>query len=364
MDTTQNPALDVLVIGAGQAGLALGWHLKQQGASFLLVDAAPRIGHAWRTRWDSLRLFTAAEYDGLPGLAFPAPAGSYPTKDEVAAYLEAYRDRFELPVRLGTRVLSLRRDFGGFVAETTNGLLRARQVVVATGPFQSAYVPPVAAELDPQVVQLHSSHYRNPTDIPDGRVLVVGAGNSGLQIAEELAAAGRRVTVAMGRRPRAVRQRPLGRDLFWWFTTLGLISKPADSRLAKRFQARELVVGTSWRRLRSLGVRLAGRAVSGVDRRVSLADGSTVEVDAVVWATGFRPDYSWLDVPGVIADGAVQHRRGVSPVPGLHFLGLPWQHTRGSALLGFVQHDAAWLADQLACRRTSIVDAATAEVTR
>src|SRR5690349_2126166 len=187
--------LDVIVIGAGQAGLALGWHLAQQGRRFLIVDAAPEIGHSWRTRWDSLRLFTPAEYDGLPGMDFPAPAGTYPTKDQVADYLEEFAARFQLPVLLRTAVTRLERpgdhsadhSAAHYAVHTTQGVLRARQVVVATGPFQQPVVPAVAGGLSGEVAQLHSADYRNPAQVPDGPVLVVGAGNSGLQIAEELA---------------------------------------------------------------------------------------------------------------------------------------------------------------------------------
>jgi putative flavoprotein involved in K+ transport len=339
--------LDVLVIGAGQAGLALGRELQRRQARFLLVDAGDRIGKVWRSRWDSLRLFTAGEHDGLPDLPFPAATGTYPGKDAVADYLEDYVRTFALPVRLGTRVTRLHRADGLFVAETTTGPLTARQVVVATGPFSAPRIPEPATGLSPDVVQLHSSAYRRPEDLPRGRVLVVGAGNSGVQIADELAATGRTVSLAIGSRPRAVPQRPLGRDLFWWLTRTGLIRASVDSRLGRRFRDRELVIGTTWRRLAQRGVALLPRAVSATGSTVALADGTSTEVDAVVWATGFGADFGWLDVPGAVVDGAPVHVRGVSSVPGLSFLGLPWQHTRGSALLGFVGEDAGWLAERM-----------------
>ncbi len=289
--TTTTDTLDVLVIGAGQAGLALGRQLQQRGARFLLVDAGDRIGEVWRSRWDSLRLFTAAEHDGLPDLPFPAPAGTYPGKDAVADYLEAYARTFDLPVRLGTRVTRLQRVDGLFAVETTTGPLTARQVVVATGPFSAPRLPELASSLAPDVVQLHSSAYRRPEDLPLGHVLVVGAGNSGVQIAEELAATGRTVSLAIGSRPRTVPQRPLGRDLFWWLTRTGLIRATVDSRLGRRFRDRELVIGTTWRGLSERGVTLLPRAVSAVGRTVALGDGVTTVVDAVVWATGFRADF-------------------------------------------------------------------------
>ena len=339
--------LDVLVIGAGQAGLALGHELRGSGLRFELLEAAPRVGEGWRRRWDSLRLFTAAEYSSLPGLPFPAPPGSHPGRDDVAAYLEAYAARFGLPVRRSTPVTRLTRDGGAFTAHTPDGEVRARQVVVAVGPHSRPHVPAFAARLAGEVGQLHSSGYRRPDDVPAGPVLVVGAGNSGLQIAAELAAAGREVTVAVGSRPRAVPQRPLGRELFWWLDRSGVLRVPTTGWLARRLHARELAVGTSWRRLRELGITLRGRAVDASGTLVHLADGGPIAVSTVLWATGYRPDLSWIEVPGALAGGAPVHRAGLSAVPGLAFLGLPWQRTRGSALLGFVGADAAWLARRL-----------------
>jgi putative flavoprotein involved in K+ transport len=341
--------LDVLVVGAGQAGLALGHHLARRGADFLLVDAGPDVGHSWRSRWDSLRLFSPAEYDSLPGLPFPAPAGTHPTKDEVADYLAAYAAHFRLPVRLDSPVRRLHRDGDGvFAATTPTGTLRARQVVVATGPFQTPHVPAVACRLDRLVPQFHSAEYRNPTQVPgDGRVLVVGAANSGLQIAAELVAT-RPVTVAAGTRPTELPQRIGGRDLFSWLDAVGFFTVPTGSRIARRLRARgDLVIGTRSRTLRRRGVEFRPRLTDLAGRTASFADGSTLDVDAVVWATGYRSDHSWLHVPGVVVDGVVRHTAGVTDVPGLSFLGLPWQTCRGSALLGFVGADAAALADRL-----------------
>lgn len=334
----------VLVIGAGQAGLALGWHLRRRDAPFLLVDAGPAVGHVWRSRWDSLRLFTPAEYDGLPGLPFPAPAGTYPGKDQVADYLAGYAATFDLPVRLNTRVDRLSRNGDGFLAETSTGTVTAQQVVITTGPFQTPFIPPAAAGLAADVVQVHSSAYRNPDQLPEGTVLVVGAGNSGLQIATELAAT-RPVTVAVGSRTPMLPQRVLGRDLFWWLTRLGVMRRSADSPLSRRIRAKgDPVIGTRWRDLARLGVQMRPRLTGARERSAEFADGSSLSVAAVVWATGFRPDYSWIDVPGAVVDGSVAHTRGVTPVPGLSVLGLSWLHTRGSALIGFVDDDAAWLA--------------------
>ena len=352
---------DVIVIGAGQAGLAIAWQLTQRHLDVEILEAGPAIGHSWRSRWDSLRLFTPAEYDSLPGMPFPAPAGTYPGKDDVADYLAAYAAAFRLPVRSGTPVTQLTRGGGLYQAHTPAGTFLARQVVVATGPFQRPQVPVLSADLSDDVLQLHSSLYRSPRQLPPGRVLVVGGGNSGVQIAAELAAS-RQVILAVGGRPQMVPQRLAGRDLFWWLTNLGLLRKPAGSRVARRIRARgELVIGSSWRQLRTAGVDLRPRVVSAISRRVRFADGTTATADAVVWATGYRTDHSWIDVPGAVADGTITHTRGITPADGLYVLGMPWQHTRGSALLGFVNDDATWLADRIAIRASQL---ATPRVSR
>jgi putative flavoprotein involved in K+ transport len=345
------PALDVLVIGGGQAGLAMGYHLAQRGLRFEIVDAGAEVGAAWRSRWDSLRAFTPAQYDNLPGLAFPAAPDTYPGKDDVADYLQAYAAHFELPVRPGTQVTSLTRSNGGYLARTKGGAWEARQVVVATGPFQVPFIPPIATGLDPGVRQLHSAGYRSPATMPPGRVLVVGAANSGCQIAEELAAT-HRVELSAGQRMPAVPQRPLGRDVWWWASLLGLDRVTAGSRLGRRLATRDQVIGGGPRQLtRRHGVRIRPRATGAAGRTVRFADGAAAEFDAVVWATGFTTDHSWIDVPGVHNErGRILHQRGVTPSPGLYVLGLTWQHTRTSALLGWVRNDAAFLAEQIASR--------------
>jgi putative flavoprotein involved in K+ transport len=345
--------LDVLVVGGGQAGLAMAWHLTRQGLRFAVLDAAPELGHVWRSRWDSLKAFTPAQYNALPGMAFPAPADTYPVRDQVADYLQAYADAFKLPVRLNARVTHLSRTEEGFEVRTADETFHARQVVVATGPFQVPFVPPPGGRLDESVTQVHSAQYRNPQALPEGPVLVVGGGNSGFQIAEELAAT-RQVDLSIGAKYPMLPQRLLGKDLFWWLTRLRLIRKSTDSRLGRRMQARgEFVIGSNQRQLKRAGVRFRPRLVDAGGHTAQFADGTTLDVSSVIWATGYRSDYSWIQIPGVVRDGRVIHRRGVTDVPGLFFLGLSWQHTRGSALLGFVNDDAIYLADRIAIHKQS-----------
>ena len=351
-ETPKGPAgdqpLDVVIVGGSQAGLAMAWHLAQQGLRFVVLEAAPELGHSWRSRWDSLKLFTPAQYDALPGMAFPAPADTYPTKDPVADYLQAYAKAFDLPVRLNAKVTELRPlDGGSFEVRTADASYQARQVVVATGPFQVPFVPPPAGSLDASVTQVHSADYRNPQALPEGPVLVVGGGNSGFQIAEELAAT-RTVDLSIATKYPMLPQRRAGRDLFWWLTRLGLLRVTVDSRVGQRMSRREFIIGTNRKRLERAGVRFRPRMVDADGRTVRFADHSLLEdVGVVVWATGYRSDYAWIHIPGVVREGHVVHQRGVSEVPGLYFLGLSWQHTRGSALLGFVNEDATYLAEQI-----------------
>jgi putative flavoprotein involved in K+ transport len=340
-------SFDVVVIGASQAGLAIGYHLAQRGVRFVILDGGSDIGHVWRSRWDSLKLFTPAQYSSLPGMAFPAPKDTYPSKDDVASYLESYASDFDLPVKLNATVTSLTSSEGGYFVATADQEFRADHVVVATGPFQVPFVPPVAGDLDDTVFQVHGADYRNPAQLPDGEVLVVGGGNSGFQIAEELAAT-RKVSLAIGQRVPSLPQRLLGKDLFWWLSGVGFLKVSTDSRLGRKLAKRDVLIGSSTRRLRRSGVTLRGRLTSATGRRVGFEDGTEQDFDAIIWATGYRSDFSWIEVSSIkAADGTIVHRRGVTDASGLFFLGLPWQHTRGSALIGFVEDDAAFIAGRI-----------------
>lgn len=342
------PSLDVVVIGGSQAGLAVGYHLAQRGLRFVILDAGSEIGHVWRSRWDSLTLFTPAQYSGLPGMAFPLPKDTYPSKDDVASYLQAYVSAFDLPVRLNAKVTSVNQRDGAYVVATADEGFSASQVVVATGPFQVPFVPPVAGDLDEAVFQVHSADYRNPAQLPEGgHVLVVGGGNSGFQIAEELAAT-REVDLAVGKRVLSLPQRLLGKDLFWWLSGIRFMKVSTDSRLGRKLAKRDVLIGSSPRGLQHSGVTLKKRLRSAVGRRAAFDDGSEQDIDAIVWATGYRSDFSWIDVPGVRDEsGGIIHQRGVTDAPGVFFIGLTWQYTRGSALIGFVGDDAAFIAGRV-----------------
>jgi putative flavoprotein involved in K+ transport len=338
---------DVVVIGGGQAGLAVGYYLSRIGRSFVILERANEIAPAWRERWDSLKLFTPRLYDALPGMPFPGDPDGYPGRDEVVAYLRSYVAEFELPVRLDSPVRALRREGDGrFQVELDHETLTADQVVVATGGFQDPRVPDFASDLATGVVHMHSTGYRAPADLPDGTIVVVGGGNTGFQIAEELAAT-KDVHLAVGSRQAPLPQRLLGRDLFWWLTKTRLIEKSVETRLGKRVSQKETLVGSKPSRIKKLGVTLRPRAVGASGRSIRFEDGSSADVDGVIWATGFRGDHSWIDLPIFDREGHVKHHRGVTDVAGLYFLGLQWQWTRGSALLGFVKDDAAYLAARI-----------------
>jgi putative flavoprotein involved in K+ transport len=338
--------VEVVVVGAGQAGLAIGFFLARQGRQFAILEAADSVGAAWRDRWDSLALFTPRRYDALPEMGFPGDPNGYPTRDEVISYLAAYAEIYRLPVVLDSPVRSLSPIDGGFQLECPGRTVVADQVVVATGAFQLPFTPELAGQLSPEVFQMHSTGYRHARDIPAGTVLVVGGGNTGFQIATELTGT-HSVHLSVGSRQTPLPQRIWRRDLFWWLTRTGLLKTTVESRLGRRLSEQEALIGSSPRQVRRRGVDLHPRAISVSGNTVGFTDGTEVRVDAVIWATGYRPDYSWIGAPVLDAATRVRHHRGVTDVPGLYFLGLYWQHTRGSALLGWVKDDAEYIATQI-----------------
>jgi putative flavoprotein involved in K+ transport len=348
--TENSPELDVLIIGGGQAGLAMGSGLKETPVSFRIVERHPRVGDSWRNRYASLVLFTPRAYSALPGLAVPGDPEGFPTKDEMADYLESYSERFELPVAPGTGIRRLERVTGGFRATTEAGEpIDSRAVVLATGAFQRPAIPPISKELSDEVTQLAPEDYRAPGQLAAGRVLVVGDGATGRQIALELTA-NHEVLLAAGRSRRVSPDRILGRSVFWWMDKLGILRASRESPIGRYLLKADPFPGKRLEldELRQRGVDVVGRVTQAEGKKVVFADGKAAEVDAVVWATGYRDDTGWVAIPEVKDDqGNFMHYRGVSPLPNLCFVGRSWQWTRGSALFAGVGEDAAYLTEHL-----------------
>jgi putative flavoprotein involved in K+ transport len=353
---TSRTDFDTVVIGGGQAGLIAGYELKKRARDFVILDAHPRVGDAWRTRWDSLRLFTPRRDSALPGLRMPGPQSRMPTKDEMADYLESYATHHALPVRTGVHVSRLRRTEGRFVIQTDAGEFTASNVVVASGSYGNPKVPAFASGLDPHILQLHSHAYRNPEQLQPGHVLLVGAGNSGCDIAMDVAGthrtwlAGPKVTNVpaeidkwFGRVVMARVVRYVQRNVLCLRTPIG------RKRAAMLRDATTPVIRVKPKWLERASVQRAGRVVGVQDGLPQLDDGRVLDVTNIIWCTGFSHDFPWIDLPGFDESGTPLHRRGVSTaVPGLYFLGLPFQFALASASLWGIARDAAYIADQLA----------------
>ncbi|GAA4306009.1 flavin-containing monooxygenase [Nibribacter koreensis] len=341
---------DVLVIGAGQAGLATGYYLKEQGKQFLLVEAAATVGYSWRSRYDSLTLFTPAEYCQLPSFSLDLPKNHYPTKDQIADYLEQYARHFQLPISFNQTVTSVSKADGVFIIQTNIQTFQARQVVIATGPFQKPYIPQYSTSLNPQVLQVHSSQYQNPSQLPAGPVLVVGAGNSGAQIAVELSQT-HAVHLSIRKKLAFSSLTKWGKSVFWWGTTTGVLFAGPSTFLGKKlYRQQDVIYGRELEKaIDSKQIQVRSEIADIDEQEVLFKDGSRSAFQTIIWATGFQPDYSWLQIEGAVNQrGAPLHHQGISPVPGLFYVGLSWQTSRSSALMLGAGRDAKFIAAQLA----------------
>ncbi|HET9134442.1 MAG TPA: NAD(P)-binding domain-containing protein [Gemmatimonadales bacterium] len=341
--------VDTLIVGAGQAGLAAGYHAMRRDDDVLLLDAGSAVGQSWRDRWDSLRLFTPAAHNHLPGMPFPAPPHHRPDKDEAADYLARYADRFELPIRHDTRVTSATWHGGRFVVESSTGRYESRQLIVATGPYARPTLPAWHRELDLAITQLTTLSYRSPFALPSGPVLVVGAGNSGAQIALELART-HKVWLA-GRDTGSLPRRLLGRDLFDWFGPVlrGLpIDRGLGAALRRRMAGGDALVGFGNAELAAAGVVRVPR-VEGVSAGMPRAGDTVLEPSTIIWCTGLRPAHEWLPSGALDGEGRAMHRYGLSTtIPGLAYVGLRHQRRLASSLLGGVGADAGFVVQALA----------------
>jgi putative flavoprotein involved in K+ transport len=350
--------IETVIIGAGQAGLSVGYFLKQRGAPFVMLEANQRVGDTWRRRWDSLRLFTPARFDGLAGMPFPLQPHAFPTKDQMADYLESYAARFALPVRTGVRVDRVARDDGHFLVSAGEALIRARHVVVAMSNFQRPRVPAFAGELDPGIVQLHSLQYRGPAQVREGGVLVVGAGNSGAEIALELARAGHPTWLSgnstgevpfriEGAAARLLLVPLLFRVVFHRILTVATpIGRKARPRLVSHGAP---LVRTRQRDLAAAGVVRVPKTAGVRGGRPVLEDGQVLDVANVVWCTGFESGFDWIDLPVFDGGGQPLQTRGLAQAdPGLGFVGLHFMYAMSSAMIHGVARDAEYVAARIA----------------
>jgi len=351
--------VQTVIIGAGQAGLSVGYHLARHGLPFVILEANERIGDTWRKRWDSLRLFTPARFDSLVGMPFPAAGNAFPTKDEMGGYLESYAARFRLPVRTGVRVQRVSRLDDGYLVSAGELQIEAEHVVVAMADFQRPRRPDFADQLDPGIVQLHSSEYRNPSQLRKGGVLVVGAGNSGAEIAREVARdhptwlSGRDVGHVPfrvdGLAARLLLTRLVLRVVFHRLLTL---STPMGRKVRPTMISRGgPLIRVKPRDLVAAGVRRAPRTTGVQDGLPLLEDGRTLDVTSIIWCTGFEPGFSWIDLPVFGADGRPVQERGIAAKePGLYFVGLHFLYALSSTMIHGVARDAEHVAGAIRAR--------------
>lgn len=340
----------VFVVGAGQAGLAAGYYLRASGTAFAIVEACDHVGDGWRRRYDGLTLFTPRRFSRLPGLAMPGDPAGYPTKDEFAGYLEAYVQKFRLPVRTGKHLVRLAKEGKLFSASFEDGTVRrAERVIVATGGFQKPVVPHLASGFDSRVLQLTAEDYRNPRDLPFSTILVVGDGASGRDIATECVRRGR-VLLAVGKPRKLLPERLLGQSIWWWLDASGLLRAGPRSisgrmlRKADAFPDR----GNSLDALAAAGVEIMPRLVGADGNVATFEDGRSSDISAIVWCVGYRDETGWMQIEGATdRDGALLHEKGVSPVPGLYFVGKPWQRNRSSALVMGAGPDARAVTESI-----------------
>jgi putative flavoprotein involved in K+ transport len=345
---------EAVIIGGGQAGLTMGYFLKKEKVSFVIIEKNGNAGDSWRQRYNSLVLFTPRRYSSLPGLQMRGPSEDFPTKDDMADYLIDYVKHFDLPVVLNTNVIQLNKlPDGSFIIKTNSGIIKAQHVIIAAGAFHKPYIPPLIKD-GTDAFQLHSSEYRSPEEVPGGEVLIVGGGNSGAQLAVELAK-GRKVTIAVGHRMKFLPLTILGKSIFYWLEKLGLLFAGKDTIKGSWFQKQnDPIFGKELKTLiQNKKVDVKPKAIQVSETEVLFEDGTQRDFKSIIWSTGFVPSYDWIHIEGVISDeGKPIHKRGITEIRGLYFIGLPWQYQRGSALICGVGRDAEHLLGSVLSNRT------------
>lgn len=346
--------LDFIIIGAAQAGLSMAYELKKMEKTYLIVDGGKEIGGSWLSRWDSLTLFTPTEYNNLPGLDFDAAKGHYPDKYEVANYFKLYVDKFEIPIQFNTLITSVKKREGNFIVEHKDGVLEAKNVILATGPFHIPYTPPCATKLSETIFQMHSNYYKSVDQFQDGDFLIVGGGDSGYQILDEISKDESKTVYFSGdTNVKSIPQQFLGKTLWWWFTITGFLSFSKYSWAGKKINSwTQPVIGTDVKEILSRkNVKVVGRTNDALGESIFFEKGEVKTIKNIVWATGYRPNFTWIEGLELDNDHYPKNYRGVSNIDGLYFIGLPWMFTRGSATLGGVAKDAAYLANEIKKKR-------------
>ncbi|MGO1585468.1 flavin-containing monooxygenase [Mesonia sp.] len=338
--------LDFIVVGAAQAGLSISYYLKELDKKFIMVDKEEEVGASWLNRWDSLTLFTPTEFNHLPGLDFPAPKGHYPNKYEVADYFKSYTKEFDFPLKLNTLIEKIEKKEDRFILTHKDGTYEAKNVVIATGPFHIPYTPPCSEDISEDIFQIHSNFYKSPSQLKAGPTMVVGDGDSGVQILNEVSSEKERKTYFSGdTNIKTLPQEILGKTLWWWFTKTGFLSFSKDSYLGKKIShSRQPVIGTDVKGILDReNVIPVGRTNDAHQHQIETDEKSISDIKNIVWATGYRPNFSWIKGLELTQEGYPKHKRGISAMKGLYFIGLPWLHTRGSATLGGIKKDAKYL---------------------
>jgi putative flavoprotein involved in K+ transport len=338
-----------IIVGAAQAGLSMAYELCKSGPKYLVLDKEDEIGASWLNRWDSLKLFTPTEFNRLPGWGFPAPKGHYPNKYEVADYFKTYVDKFNIPVELNTFVQSIDKNNGIYQIHTNKKTYLAENVIIATGPFHIPYTPAFHEKIDKSIKQWHSNYYKKPDQLQEGAALVVGTGDSGFQILDEISQTGRKTYFSGDTSVKTLPQEILGKTLWWWFTKTGYLSIHKNHWLGKYIShTRQPVIGLDTKAiLNRENVVPVKKTIDAEQNTIYTKNAELNDITNIIWATGYRPNFNWIKGLELDKDGYPVHERGVSNTKGLYFIGLPWLYTRGSATLGGVKKDAKYLSNYI-----------------
>ena len=340
---------DFIIIGAGQAGLAMAYYLKKKNADYLIVDANEETGAPWIKRWDSLKLFTPSEFNNLPGMDFPHEKGYYADKYEVANYLKSYVAKFEIPIEFNQKITGLKKEDDYFILKNENKTFKAKHVIIATGPFHSPFTPKFHTKISLDITQIHSENYKNTDQLQEGATLVVGAGDSGVQILEEVSNTNKKTYFSGNTNITSIPQEILGKTLWWWFKKIGFLSANKHTWIGKKLiNGGQPIIGTDVKALfKKKNVICVGRSLDANYNEIKFEKDTISDIKNIIWATGFKPNFNWIENIKLDKQSYPNNFRGVSDIDGLYFIGLPWLYTRGSATLGGVQKDAKYLSNYI-----------------